>query len=363
MVKFGVDYQTCIKEAEKLIQKEELDRASAILEKLKTDYPEDGRILFDRGNIALLQEKYSIANEYFSEACKHDYANCSVYYNLGITKEKTEDYSAAEAFYLQAAEASEDKRKQKFIKAVFAFYMRMNEIIKAKRIAYRFLDSYPDLYDGHHMMVVASLQAGEADEIQNYLKKQEKFFSNEPLYWIDYLLILESAGKYSEILHLTDTNKKMMETVPEQALREKLKCLVLRKNYEKSRKLIFDIYEQFPEKDIALSSVIVSMMDGDYIKAGNIANAILDKEKAAPGALFYAALYLDITAIYLGFNKQLNPEVLEFSIQGLESCKNWFDAHQVKTETMKYMIDMFKNMRTEQVGQKDNLSASMPDKF
>ena len=322
-----------IEKAEEAIRSNDFNQSLSILSNLENEVEQKGRITFDLGNIALFTNEYQKAIDQYIVSLDNNYHSVAVYLNYAIALERTGEIVKAKNMYEKAlSTADENFEKQQVLHSLINFYCDHDMIQKAEKLIVELLNLFPQEYYGYHLQLRLLRKQSQKQECIALLEEKLNEFQKEPLFWKDYFEVLEDQGKYSQILHMIDENPVIMETIPEDALREKTHLLLMRKNREKVPELIHTLFWKYGQIDAAFCEMLLAMMDGDFVKAGAIANLIIDSERERQSHILYITMYLDIQILYLINGGKPSEEVLSLMKNEAMLCRKWVEQNNIKMD-------------------------------
>lgn len=320
-------------QAEKEIREDNFGQALKRLGALAQAEPENGRIAFDLGNIALFQKENLLAQRYYEKALELGYSGFSVYENMAVLKERTEEWGLAGELFARAVELAEHPRDRMFaLSALALYYKRRHMLLKAEKTARQMIEEYPQEYQGHHLYILMQMERKHFRDVEEYFDRIQPEFGRDSRYLTDVIGYLEAEGRDEDTLERIDTDPAMMEVIPQLALKKKVQLLLKKENRNEAAEAIGALFYNFEDPDAAFSMIILEMLNGNYPKAGAIANYVMQKEreKAEPGQYFYLAMYLQIYVFYLASDRKPDERVRMLMKKEAEVILQWLEEE--KTE-------------------------------
>lgn len=322
-----------LEKAEEAIRDADFNQALFILNSIENDNKEKGRVLFDYGNIALFKKEHQKAVDYYKESMDNYYQSTAVYLNYAIALERTGEIVKAKNMYEKALSTAEENfEKQQVLHSLINFYCDHDMIQKAEKLIMELLNLFPQEYYGYHLQLRLLRKQSQKQECIALLEEKLNEFPKEPLFWKDYFEVLEEQAKFSQILHMIDENPVIMETIPEDALREKTRLLLMRKNREEVPGLIHTLFLEYGQKDAAFCEMILAMIEGDFVRAGTIAIIIMDSEKENKSFLLYITIYIHVHILYVLCEGEPSKEVLSLMKKEAMLCRKWVEQNNIKME-------------------------------
>lgn len=331
--------------AEELIRRRSYQEALDILSEAAKADPENGRIAFDLGNIAVFQEEFELALKYYTEAEKRGYGSYRVYQNMAVAKEKTGEWKQAERAYLKAVELTQTQEERLIVLSAQAlFYLRGNMMLKADKTARRIMEEFPEEYQGHHLYYLVQLQREEYQEMENHFEEIASDFQKHPQYLIDRLAGLELSGKEMDVLHMIEENPSVMKMIPKLALHKKIELSLKKQEQqgvtEDTEKEIRHLFEEYGDLDAAFSVMVLDMTKGNYVRAGAVSNWILEQDFPKKNLRFYATMYLQIFIFYFLSEGKPEGNILELMKKEAAICIEWMEENGLADQDMYEALKM-----------------------
>lgn len=338
-----------MEQAERMIRKGEYHEAAVILGEILREDKTDGRTAFDLGNIALFTGEYETARRYYEEAEAAGYSTYAVYLNLAAAcarmsdAEETGNRRKIERLYMQAARAAEEPDEQILTaSAQTLFYLRNGMMLKAKREAQRLTDRFPEQYQGHHLLFLVLAEREQYEEIEKHLAEISERFSNELQYQLDSLAVLEMQEKDEEYLKASEKMPQILKAFPEMILSKKAAVCGKKKDYAAARQAIDELADTYGDPDAVFSEMLFCLADGDYVRAGAVANFIMEQEYKKANLRFFLTMYMQIFILYMGFDRKPDENVKKVMGKYADICLKWFeengfDAADLKAEIKKVL--------------------------
>ena len=330
-------------QAEAFLRAGELNQARDLLEKLHRDDENDNEVLFDYGTLSLLEADFETADHYFDQCLKNGYERGKVYHNAAIAKEKLGNIAKAEKYFSKACEDSSDERETEYLISLFNFYIRIHNIDSADDVSRRYIEMFSQEYQGHHMLYLACVHKKEYSKAEDHFIEIRDTFEEDPNYWLDRLYCLFLDGKFSIILEMIDNEPIIMQTNPNDALRIKIRILLMRKNYAKAEECINKLFDLSKTADTIFFMMLLEISKENYVSANKMANNIIKMEVSNPGFFYYLTLYMQSSILYLGFNRKLPDDILEYIVDALNICVGWFVDFCNSRSDMEDLLDEIKS--------------------
>lgn len=316
-----------LQQAEDYIRNQNLKEAIEILKKLAIKNAENGRIAFDLGTIALLQEEEEIAIKYFEKAMEKKYFAYDIYINMAEAQNRKGCLLVAENNYKEAIKRANDiEEKWMALTLYVTFCIHHHMYLKAEKIVEQLIKEYPNNYEGYHLFYLILLGRKQFLKAEKYLNQIENKFCKHPAFLIDELDILEIRGKTELILDKIENDNKILEKIPQYALRKKVKVLIKEKKCDQIVEIIEIMIKQFEDMDAMISLMLLNIMKQDYLQAGKVAALILKKEKNTIGVRFFLATYFQIFIYYMLTDKSPNGEIKEWMKNASKWCIKWLES-------------------------------------
>ena len=335
-----------IGKAEEFIREGEYEKSMEILERLVVEKPDNGRVWFDLGTVALMNDKEKIAVGFFEKAIEKNYQSYDVYTNLGLCRERLKKFKQAENAFDEAIKVAEEPEERW---AVYnnqcLFYYRNGMLLKAKTLADKAVEILPEEYQSYHLKYLVYLKRKNYSEIEVMFQNIREKFSDEPQYLIDRIAYLEDQGKYTEEIKILEEDSNYMEVIPEDTLRKKIRLYLQRKKNEKAIALIYELFNDYGDLEAGYSVMVYEIMNEKYLEAGKTGNAIMThymESMEKPDSIFYHTMYLEVIVLNKLFGNNAPEEVRQKLISMTESYENWLKENGISTEEMEKKISIVK---------------------
>ena len=341
-----------IEQAEFMIRQGDYHEAAMILGEIVRTDKTDGRAAFDLGNIALFTGEYDLACRYYKEADSYGYINYAIYLNMAVAQERmqvekrTGSWKSIERLYLQAVRTAGEPQEQIFAASgQTLFYLRHGMMLKAEHEARRLINKFPEQYQGYHLLFLILTEKKQYEDVEKYLKDISERFEDELQYQLDSLAVLEMQEKNEEYLKEAEKMPLILEVLPDMILRKKVEFFGKTGNRKSARKVIDELAENYGDPDAVFAEILLSIKDGDYVKAGMTANLIMEEEREKGTLRFYLTMYLQIFILYMGFDRKPNEEVKSLMSEYAEICLGWFGNNGFDISKLKEEIKMILPIR------------------
>lgn len=328
-----------LKKAELFIREEEYEKAKELLKAIE-DEEYIGQALFNLGNIALFMKDNTLALQYYKQSLQKKFQKFEVYENLAHAYELCSELSEAEDYYRMAMKkASTLEMRWSALTNLGNFYYRNGLMLKAEKAAKQAIDQFSNEYYGHHLLFLIWMKKQRFEEIEKHFAIIGTKFEKNPLYQIDRLAYYDERGKYSAELKLIEEDPVVMEVIPDIALRQKVNILLKRKTYSQTEESIKILFEKYGDLGSGFSVMLILMLEGQYIKAAEIAEYIMEREIMSQGILYQLTRYVKMIILYLLNQETQNEEISEFIKEEARECLEWFTDKEVASESMKKAVE------------------------
>lgn len=331
-----------LKGAEKLILDEKIDDALRVLKDIERTPENHARLAYDYGVASAMLGFPEKADRFLAVAIAEGYNIPGALIWLGRAYEQQGDKQDAEEMYQAALrEASDDPYIPNMV--ICDFYYRNAMYIMAERYARRAISLNPEKYFGVHMLVHIYLKKRMFKETNALLAENEAAFSDQSDYWLDRVSALEEQGKYYPAIQLLENEPRIAKTMPEEAIRYRLRLYMRRMQRDDARKMIEQLADVYNDIDAEFFNMMFKMADGNYEEAKAMAEHLLAISQDAGSLLYHLVKLASIVAALHTQNQdesQENPASLK---KDAEDCLDWLQANGYPIQENKdAIIAMFK---------------------
>lgn len=338
--------QTKLSAINKLIENGDLDKAVYILKILAQDYPQEGAVAYYLGRICLMGKDDALALKYFLVAINRGYATADVYLSVAMLQKNLASLNEAERFFIKATEVADTTELNwASLSCLAVFYIENEMYLKADKIVKKLVKEFPDNYQGYHLHILIEAMREHYDEVFAYMDMIPEKFNNHPQRIIDVVEIYKKAGKESELSDLFESDLSFSTIIPQVVLREKISAMQSDECDNTKEKLIRQLAKDYHDKDAVVSVMILEFSRKNFKKSSQIANAILDNEKANQDLRYYLALYFQIYNLYYLAEKKPSAELRKWIEKAGNWCMNFVDemgipeASDIVTSSFQELFD------------------------
>ena len=117
MSTYEINFEKTLTKIEDSIRLGDFNEALLLMKDLPESYKYNWRILFDLGNIYLLNKNYFVAKTLYGSCLQQGIKNSSLYYNFAIANDCLGNNDVAEVYYNQAVDSAVDDRRSSYLSA------------------------------------------------------------------------------------------------------------------------------------------------------------------------------------------------------------------------------------------------------
>lgn len=330
-----------LSEAEQLIRKGLTEPAKGALEQVLLQTPEEEReellprLMFDRGNVALLEGELGDALEMYRRSLAAGSEDYMVPYNMAAVLEKVGEFTL-ERDVLEAASQLElaQMPRRMIFQQLHEFYLRRGTHLKARRTAERYIEEHDDEYFGRHLLFQGMMAQKQYDEARQLLDEQKERFGADPVYLKDRLDWFDGQRRYEEELQLTRDDPLFMQVIPQLTLQRRLSLCLTMHDGEGARSTARELFVDWGDDRGSFSQMIFAVMDGDFYTAAATADYILKANADHPGMLFYTTLYVDQIILWKLCGGRPTDRQRATMERALRMAMEWFGEHGMDGERL-----------------------------
>lgn len=308
-----------LEQVENMIEDNHVQSAKDMLQSLVLQYPNDGRVLYNYGKIAMLIKDFASAEEAFEQAIAQQYENAHLLLLSGALKDAKDDNKAARSYYEKACELADDATEKWATNQKLAlFYIENKMFAKAKKIAEKMIHDYPDNYEGYHLNYLYLAGKKMWEEARLYLNEVPDIFTLTPQYLRDIMEWYTSQGKTKEFLSIVESDDNYMKVIPNEVLKLKYRYL-----YEQNDVGYVDVLKElitnYSDVDAMITLMTLFFANQQYDKSSKIGAELL-KNTELTDPQMYLVLFYQIYSFYYLSNKNPTEEVAEWIEQAGQKC-------------------------------------------
>lgn len=269
---------------------QDYEQARSVLLAIAREYPQQGEVDFELGNLALLYGDTKEAVRCYQNAEEKELSTEALFQNHALAREYKGELRRADCYYKKALACAENEQERwAAMTAAASFYLRNDMVRKAEQTADQYIEQYPEAYQGWHLKFLCCMTKEETASAAVCLNKAAEKFADNPQYLLDRLSLL---------LQRRELN----------GLEETLEAL----------------FNGYGNTAAGFSEMMLAMMHGDYLKAAGLGDAILAQQKEKKDFWLYLTLYYQIVNLYLIFDKKMPQEICDGMRPAAEVVKKWF---------------------------------------
>ena len=293
-----------------------------------------GEALFLSGSAALREKNYISAREKLLAALEQGYAKAGVYFNLAVCAEAAGELTEAGQNYGKAIDVAEGDEVPRAQMGAAEFNFRTGQVKRAAELSQILMQNERVGYRPYHLYCAACSQLKKPAEAEEMLKEVEGRFAREPDYWKDRLKIMDLQFHFSSALKLIEEKREIMELIPRDAMRLKVKILVMLKDRGRAEEAIREYFERCGTIEAGFLKMLLDTGRENYEEALGVAVSILQAQEKNRGLMFYLALYY---TVFLGCkcsDGELDNGTREDFLKSILICEKWFTEKRLMSEEM-----------------------------
>lgn len=327
--------------AEELIENEKYKDALEILRDLAEKDPNNGRIAYNLGRIALINYDSKSAYKFFKMAVKNGFENNLIYILLGDIYFDLDRYKDAQSMYEKSYEFVNDDIDSWLADSKLTMLFIKNKMyLNAEKIAKQLINNFPDNYQGYHFIVCIFVSKDMIKEAKEYIDSiSEKFFGTAQ-YQMDKIDIARIEGNLNKVLDEISNDSAVMDVIPETILKYKFHQLLSEGNLDYFD-ILKDLIINHPDTDTMIALMLLCFAKKDYKECSDIAAILVDKNLSEINA--YLVIYIQIFCLYNLLDGRPNDKFINWLNNSCEWCLNY--AIQFGEET----FDQVKNSLQEAI--------------
>lgn len=323
-----------IESIDTMLEKNDYVSAVEELGKLAVSCPDEGIIPYYLGRLCLIARDDELALKYFLTAIKKNYESAEVYLSAAMVQKNISSVNETEKSFIKAIElAKADESKWACISALTVFYIENEMFLKAKKMTKKLIADFPNNYQGYHLNIVIDTLKENFDEVNAYMERLPVKFKSHPQYLIDLIEVYKKQGRTDELSKKFEEDSRFANIIPQIVLREKIQAMPNDEFDDEKEKLIRQLAANYHDSDAIISVMIIEFGKRDFKKASQIANIILDNEKANAGVKYYLALYFQIFSLYYLAEKRPSAKLRKWIEESGNWCINFVSELNIATVT------------------------------
>lgn len=245
-----------------------------------------------------------------------------------------------------------EKIEEPFPRWIFAvnlagFYYRNHMYLKMDKVSKLLRKEFPDNYVGCQIHLFAEKERGHFDEAGKYMETLAADFSRHPQYHMDYINLLDEAGKPEEALAYIDDNISVMELIPQFALAKKIGLLNRKNEREGLESLLVRLVSEYDDIDAANSVMILYFLRGEFERSARIAKAVLKKDAGARSFRSYLAYCFQIANLYMLCDRKPDARVKAWMRKALDWIIDYIDQAGTDDPDLNQLIEEIERMLAE----------------
>ena len=337
--------------AKQLINDEEYVKALKILKDLAYENPNNSKIPYLLGIVALSIDEENLAYDYFMKSETLGYENANLFYKMAVIESNLEKSRESEMHFNKAIALADKDESFVCYDSLITFYLEHNMFLKADKLSKRLMLDFPNNYIGYHYQIECLLLRNRDLEAKSFLNMIPENFKKSPLFLMDNIKVLQRTENSEMVINEIDNNKIYEKIIPNYSLKIKYN---MSSNMDAGTKSLSAIIKKlvvdYGDIDGIFALMLINFENKNFEVTANICQYILEYDANVQGLRFYIALYFQMYCLYFMSENKPSRALVDYIQRSGDLCLNYFatleskEIYEIVDTSIGYLYDTINNL-------------------